>query len=232
MQTRRRAIALVAAALMMPKASWSQTADLYQLQRDLINGTPQEFYAALHAIAKRGRPDMAAGLISSLRFSNGPTAEITRVLSAITGQSDTTTWFEWMLWQERNPQISPDPSFIEFKRDILLAIDPNFDVFLNTDHIQPEAMHIRLEEIVWGGVRKDGIPSLDNPDLVNAQDADYMRADDLVFGITLNGDSRAYPLRIMGWHEMFNDVIGGVPVALAYCTLIVRPAVSVKQIDV
>ena len=46
-----------------------------------------------------------------------------------------------------------------------------------------------------------------------------MRADDLVFGVAINGDARAYPLRIMGWHEMFNEVIGGVPVALAYCTL-------------
>ena len=39
------------------------------------------------------------------------------------------------------------------------------------------------------------------------------------FGVEINGDIRAYPLRIMGWHEMFNEVIGGVPVALAYCTL-------------
>ncbi|MEP6267143.1 MAG: DUF3179 domain-containing protein, partial [Paracoccaceae bacterium] len=46
-----------------------------------------------------------------------------------------------------------------------------------------------------------------------------MRDDDLVFGVSINGDVRAYPLRIMGWHEMFNEVIGGVPVALAYCTL-------------
>ena len=43
--------------------------------------------------------------------------------------------------------------------------------------------------------------------------------EDLVFGVEINGDVRAYPLRIMGWHEMFNETIGGVPVALAYCTL-------------
>ena len=44
-------------------------------------------------------------------------------------------------------------------------------------------------------------------------------ADELVFGIEINGNTRAYPLRMMDWHEMFNDVIGGVPVALAHCTL-------------
>jgi len=80
-------------------------------------------------------------------------------------------------------------------------------------------MGIRIEEIAWGGVVKDGIPSLDTPAMIAAGDADYMRRDDLVFGVAINGDVRAYPLRIMGWHEMFNDVIGGVPVALAYCTL-------------
>ena len=40
-----------------------------------------------------------------------------------------------------------------------------------------------------------------------------------MFGVRINGDARAYPLRILDWHEMFNDVVGGVPVALAYCTL-------------
>ena len=55
--------------------------------------------------------------------------------------------------------------------------------------------------------------------LIDAKDADYLLGTALVFGVSINGDTRAYPLRIMGWHEMFNEVIGGVPVALAYCTL-------------
>jgi len=54
---------------------------------------------------------------------------------------------------------------------------------------------------------------------LSVDEADYLLDTDLVFGVEINGDVRAYPLRIMGWHEMFNDVIGGVPVALAYCTL-------------
>jgi hypothetical protein len=55
--------------------------------------------------------------------------------------------------------------------------------------------------------------------MIDAGEAHYLDADELVFGVAINGDVRAYPLRIMDWHEMFNDVIGGVPVALAYCTL-------------
>jgi len=90
---------------------------------------------------------------------------------------------------------------------------------LGGERSDPANMRIRLEEISWGGVVVDGIPSLDNPALTTAAQASYLVEDDLVFGIEINGDARAYPLRIMGWHEMFNDVIGGVPVALAYCTL-------------
>ena len=83
----------------------------------------------------------------------------------------------------------------------------------------PEKMKIRMEEITWGGVAVDGIPALDNPTLIEGAKADYLIDSDLVFGVKINGDVRAYPLRIMGWHEMFNETIGGVPVALAYCTL-------------
>lgn len=219
MPTRRDITALLAASLMIPGQGFSQSVDLYQLQRNLINGTPAEFFAALETIKQRGLPDMAAGLIASMRFTNGPNSNISKALSAITGEKDAQSWFDWMLWQERNPQVIPDPSFIKFKREIFLAIDPNFKIFLDPQDIQPDAMRIRLEEITWGGVRKDGIPSLDAPDLIRADEADYLQSDDLVFGVEINGDARAYPLRIMGWHEMFNDVIGGVPVALAYCTL-------------
>jgi len=91
--------------------------------------------------------------------------------------------------------------------------------FLGGERSARENMKIRLEEITWGGVYVDGIPSLDNPAMISAARAGYMQDDDLVFGVKINGDTRAYPLRIMGWHEMFNDTIGGVPVALAYCTL-------------
>src|SRR5262249_16913321 len=65
----------------------------------------------------------------------------------------------------------------------------------------------------------DGIPALDNPRMIAADAAAYLNSDDPVFGIEINGDARAYPLRIANWHEMVNDIVGGVPVSLAYCTL-------------
>ena len=103
-----------------------------------------------------------------------------------------------------------------WKGEVLSTLDTRFREFLPEDGV---AHTIRLEEIVWGGVVVDGIPSLDNPDVIQAHEARYLEADEQVFGVYLNGEARAYPLRIMNWHEMTNDVVGGQPFALAYCTL-------------
>ena len=67
-----------------------------------------------------------------------------------------------------------------------------------------------------GGVFKDGIPDLINPPVVSPDEATYLNPDDRVFGVSINGEHRAYPHRIMNPHEMANDVVGGAPIALAY----------------
>jgi hypothetical protein len=120
-----------------------------------------------------------------------------------------------MLWQQAHPEVSAYQGYAGFLADLLAGIDPQFRRFVRAG--VPHA--VRLEEIAWGGVAVDGIPALDNPKMVAADAATYLNPDDLVFGVEINDDSRAYPLRILDWHEMANDVIGGVPVSLAYCTL-------------
>ncbi|WP_299704858.1 DUF3179 domain-containing protein [uncultured Tateyamaria sp.] len=217
--TRRTFGGLTLSSALLPHAALSQGISALDAMRAPLSAPTTEFEAALAWMQERGSPDMAAPLITSLRFSRSRGPQIAEVLTAITGEDYFTDWFQWMLWQEQNPQVKPHEDFPTYKREVMLRIDDNFDLFLRPEHIQPDQMRIRLEEIAWGGVVKDGIPSLDNPELIAAGDADYMRGDDLVFGVSINGDVRAYPLRIMGWHEMFNEVIGGVPVALAYCTL-------------
>jgi hypothetical protein len=76
-----------------------------------------------------------------------------------------------------------------------------------------------LSEIFPGGPLKDGIPALTNPTTVAASAADYLNDTDLVLGITINGESRAYPLRILNWHEIANDTLGGKPLAVTFCPL-------------
>ena len=172
---------------------------------------------AINRLVKRNNPDAVATLMLALRFT-GPDDALLKALSALTGQA-IGDWNDAMLWQEAHPEIKPHPSYRDLKLKMYKRIDPAFMRFLGGERSSPQKMRIRLEEIAWGGVRVDGIPSLDNPKLITAAEAGYLGEANLVFGVSINGDSRAYPLRIMGWHEMFNEVIGGVPVALAYCTL-------------
>lgn len=148
----------------------------------------------------------------------GSDVRVARALSELTGEK-ITSWHEAYDWQERNPDIVPHVTYSDVKLRFLGNTDARFLEFFKDPFGRRENMRIRLEEIVWGGALFDEIPSLDFSEMVAVDEAGYLLDEDLVFGVEINGDVRAYPLRVMGWHEMVNDVIGGVPVALAYCTL-------------
>ncbi|MDP6555244.1 MAG: DUF3179 domain-containing protein [Pirellulaceae bacterium] len=74
-------------------------------------------------------------------------------------------------------------------------------------------------EVYRGGPPKDGIPALTDPRMVLADDAAYLGETDRVIGVTLGGEARAYPIKILNYHEVVNDSIGGQPVAITYCPL-------------
>lgn len=169
---------------------------------------------ALKRLVERGKTDVVAPLIDALFFQHNA-EDIGGALRALTKADVIANWHQWMLWQEDRPEIVPHADYDTFKVDLLASIDPNFRLFLKPG----VAREIRIEEIAWGGVLKDGIPALTNPKLIPSDEASYLWPNELIFGVSINGDARAYPLRILDWHEMFNDVIGGMPVSLAYCTL-------------
>ena len=192
-------------------------ADVSLLIMKSVFADPDEQAVAVALLKARGKPDAVAALLLAMRF-RGAEAGVKDALKSLTGiKSD--DFDDFMLWQEAHPQVTPHPAYHDAKLQLLQSMDPQFMRFLGKERGLQQNMRIRLEEIEWGGVFVDGIPALDNPKLIAAERADYLGAENLVFGVSINGDARAYPLRIMGWHEMFNEVIGGVPVALAYCTL-------------
>jgi len=78
---------------------------------------------------------------------------------------------------------------------------------------------VEWHEIQSGGPAKDGIPSIDRPKFVPALGDTQLIDTEPVIGLEVHGDARAYPLRILIWHEIANDVVGGVPVAVTYCPL-------------
>ena len=78
---------------------------------------------------------------------------------------------------------------------------------------------VPLDKIISGGPPPDGIPSIDDPKFARAGEAEFMSDSDVVIGLEIGGEAKAYPLRILVWHEIVNDVVGGVPVAVTYCPL-------------
>lgn len=78
---------------------------------------------------------------------------------------------------------------------------------------------INLARVLSGGPPRDGIPSIDNPQFKPQADIDFLVDSEPVIGLVINGEAKAYPLRILTWHEIANDTIGGVPVAVTYCPL-------------
>jgi len=89
---------------------------------------------------------------------------------------------------------------------------------------------VPLDQIVSGGPPRDGIPSIDNPKFLSADKA-ALEDFELVLGLDISGDVRAYPLSILVWHEIVNDEVGGEPVAVTYCPLCFTNQVFKRTID-
>ena len=79
---------------------------------------------------------------------------------------------------------------------------------------------IGLGEIQAGGPPKNGIPALDHPAFISASEADRnLKATDMILGMDFRGFAKAYPVRILNWHEVVNDDIGEQPVLISWCPL-------------
>jgi hypothetical protein len=131
-----------------------------------------------------------------------------------TGQSFGEDLDKWREWEWAQP-YAPHPNYGEFKGRLYAMLDPRFVVFFRS----AEPPTIRLDEIAWGGVSINGIPPLDHPPHVAAAEASYLEDDNVVFGLFVDGEPRAYPKRILAWHELALDKVGGRELAIVYCTL-------------
>ncbi len=90
---------------------------------------------------------------------------------------------------------------------------------------------IDLHEIRSGGPGKDGIPAIDNPRFVSAADRSNLADDEPVIGLVIGEEAKAYSLRVLMWHEIVNDVAGGIPVTVTYCPLCNTSIVFDRRVD-
>ena len=205
-------LGLVSFVFLTPGGAAPEVPALDALMSELLRPETARRETALREIVRRGERPAIPGLIDILRFDLFLDSSVADALARLSGQSFGHDWPRWVEWLAEREDLRPHPAYAAWKGALFRLIDPAFGEFLYAG-VKHRA---RLEEIQWGGVRKDGIPALTNPRLLRAAAATYLGPDELVLGLVVRGEPRAYPLRIMDWHEMANDVVGGVPISLAY----------------
>jgi len=78
---------------------------------------------------------------------------------------------------------------------------------------------IPVDEILSGGPQRDGIPSIDSPKFQKIDEENFYKDNERILGIYRNGAAKAYPIKIMNWHEIVNDDFGAEKIVITYCPL-------------
>jgi len=100
--------------------------------------------------------------------------------------------------------------FILSNSSFSISSDNGFDL---SDSLVPR------EEIFHGGPPRDGIAAIDNPVFIKVKNANYLKNDDRILGLLFDGIKRAYPVKILNYHEIVNDKFHGQSVVVSYCPL-------------
>lgn len=182
---------------------------------------------ALGEVAASKDPRLVWIISDLMRFTSGSqlNAVLTEAASTLLGKNipQNNNWGvvtdHLIAWD-----IPAPPGYLPVKRAIFTTVVPGWDqIFVEGD--------IDWRHVSWGGVLIDDrpydktnevcncIPAADNPPVSSADKAKWLKDDDIVFGIGVNGEYRAYPRRIMEVREMVNDTLGGRDLGIPYCTL-------------
>lgn len=190
-------------------------------------GDDEERKDALSTIAGTRDARLAWILTDLIRFANSRafSTELTQVLNTLLGTQSqrVDSWGhavnQLMAWDMPAP-----PDYLNYKRQIYTSVLPAW-----TPLFSPGTIDWR--HVSWGGVGIDSrgfdktdlpcncIPAADNPEVSGVKDAGWLNDNATVFGISVNGEHRAYPRRIMEVREMVNDTLGGRSLGIPYCTL-------------
>ena len=202
------------------------------MQTAFIDGIAQSGWGedqelALETISKSKDPRNAWIVGDLMRFVSGPafSIELAKVASKLLDKKldDPNQWGaltdHLIAWD-----IPAPPDYLRYKRAIFTSVIPGWDkIFVKGD--------IDWRLVSWGGVLIDDrpfdktddlcncIPAADNPEVSSAKDAKWLDDDDIIFGVEVNGEYRAYPRQIMEVREMVNDTLGGRSLGIPYCTL-------------
>lgn len=188
----------------------------HALVRTLMAGKPGEKKEAARKLVAARDLSLVPPLVDALFFT--PTAQrgpLLDVLRALTGENPGPRYYDWVELVGRRSDLRGGPEYAAWKASLLSRIDPGYRKIFASG----APSRIALEEIVWGGVPIDGIPALEDPPRVLADQGGFLTDREKVFAVSAGGVHHAWPARYLSWHEMVNDTVGGEPVSLSFCTL-------------
>ena len=193
----------------------------------LLNTWGPDQTLALDEIAASGDPRLVWHIADLLRFASGQglATQLSLAASDLLGR-DMGSFNQWgtvtdhlIAWD-----IPAPPNYLTVKRTMFTQVVPQWEaLFVEGD--------MDWRHVSWGGVLIDDrpfdttvdpcncIPAADNPTVTDVQEAAWLKDDDVVFGLVINGQARAYPRQIMEVREMINDTLGGRDLGIPYCTL-------------
>jgi hypothetical protein len=212
---RRNALPLVFAPT-LPAQSTPPSLEVFS---QLTSNNPKVFNPALSELERKWKNSYAVMLLEMLTLlaaDNPARDRLLRFLELRTGQTFGLKLHDWHRWLWSLP-YDPHPHYAMFKGILYANFDPRMQTFFPLD--RQTQSRVRLDQVEWGGVRVNGIPPLVNPKHIPAAEASYLKDNHTVFGLSLGNQSRAYPKRILAWHEMARDTVDGQNICLVYCTL-------------
>jgi uncharacterized protein DUF3179 len=187
---------------------------------DALVAHPYSLDAGLiERVGRSGDPRAAWVLVDLLRFqyTNDTGAPLVDALGRLTGyrvsrRPETVAWVVYsdvlLRWDVPAP-----PGYLGWKRHVFVAGDEHWAPFFD------DASPLDWRQVTWGGVLRNGIEALVDPKVVEARRGWWLSDDEVVFGVVVGGQPRAYPRRVMEVHELVDDSLGGRRLALSYCTL-------------
>lgn len=180
-------------------------------------------------IGRSGDPRFVSPLIDMLWLDVGWRRPVADALFALTGRrfEEPGQWYAWAEteWQPPTAEALPD-GYAQWKARLLSITaaggptsddEPSPAAPAFSDLIDGSALVGRPDLLVWTGVQPNEVPPLNDPATVHRVEERYLAPSDVVYGVVLDGEARAYPRRIVAWHGIVNDTIGDRPVAIVHC---------------
>lgn len=142
-------------------------------------------------------------LIDLLSTGDSFSNEILQSLKAVSKKDFGENWLDWTDWA-RALAIEPLAGYEVFKKDLLVKMDPALAAF----SLEEKAKNFKLQDLFWSGELKDAAPSINVPAMIEKRKANFLRDEDVVYGIADGEKAQAYPEKILSWHLIINGTIG------------------------